>query len=149
MSHTLDASALVSGGFIVLPLLVAAAFVLAPAWAGRREGEPDPVRRRRSARLAVAVLAWLLVTWVLAASGILRRFEVTPPPFMVLVVTIGLLGVLVPCSALGRLLVRGVPLWALVGSQVFRFPLELVMHRAYLEGIMPVQMSYSGQNYDI
>jgi small-conductance mechanosensitive channel len=41
------------------------------------------------------------------------------------------------------------PLWALVGFQVFRFPLELVMHRAYVEGLMPVQMSYSGQNYDI
>ena len=23
------------------------------------------------------------------------------------------------------------------------------MHRAYVEGVMPVQMSYSGQNYDI
>ena len=31
----------------------------------------------------------------------------------------------------------------------FRFPLELLMHRAYVEGLMPVQMSYSGQNYDI
>jgi hypothetical protein len=41
------------------------------------------------------------------------------------------------------------PLWALVGFQVFRVPLELVMHRAYVEGVMPGQMSYSGQNYDI
>jgi hypothetical protein len=41
------------------------------------------------------------------------------------------------------------PLWVLVGFQVFRLPLELLMHRAYVEGVMPVQMSYSGQNYDI
>jgi hypothetical protein len=43
----------------------------------------------------------------------------------------------------------GVPLAALVGVQAFRFPLELAMHRAYEEGLMPVQMSYSGRNFDI
>jgi hypothetical protein len=36
------------------------------------------------------------------------------------------------------LLVRGVPLWALVGFQIFRLPLELLMHRAYVEGLLPV-----------
>jgi hypothetical protein len=59
------------------------------------------------------------------------------------------LGVGVPCSTLGTRLVRGLPLWVLVGSQVFRFPLELLMHQAYVEGVMPVQMSFSGSNYDI
>ena len=37
----------------------------------------------------------------------------------------------------------------LVGVQGFRLPLELAMHRMYERGIMPVQMSYSGLNYDI
>jgi len=50
---------------------------------------------------------------------------------------------------LGTRLVRGLPVAVLVGSQVFRFPLELLMHRAYTEGVMPVQMSYSGRNLDI
>ena len=55
----------------------------------------------------------------------------------------------VSCAPLGTRLIRGLPLAALVGYQVFRFPLELLMHRAYVEGIMPVQMSYSGRNFDI
>ena len=95
------------------------------------------------------MLAWLLVTALTAASGVLRQFDATPPPFAILALALGVIGIAVPCSPLGTLLVRGLPLWALVGFQVFRFPLELVMHRAYLEGVMPVQMSYSGQNYDI
>ena len=41
------------------------------------------------------------------------------------------------------------PLWVLVAVQGFRLPLELAMHRMYERGIMPVQMSYSGLNYDI
>jgi hypothetical protein len=99
--------------------------------------------------VGVAVLAWLLLTALAGASGVLRRFDTFPPPFVGLVLAVAALGVGVPCSPLGTRLVRGLPLWALVGSQVFRFPLELLMHQAYVEGVMPVQMSYSGQNYDI
>jgi hypothetical protein len=145
----LKASALVTGGFVILPLLVAAGFIVACEWAGMRLGDGVAARRRRALRVGSGVLAWLLVTALIGASGILRRFDATPPPFAVLALAVGVIGVAVPCSRLGTLLVRGLPLWTLVGFQVFRFPLELVMHRAYLEGVMPVQMSYSGQNYDI
>jgi hypothetical protein len=145
----LKASVLVTGGFVVLPLLVAAGFILVCEWAGRRLGEDVTVRRRRAVRLGMAVVAWLLITALIAASGVLRWFDAIPPPFAVLVLAVVAIGIAVPWSPLGARLVRGLPLWALVGSQVFRLPLELVMHRAYVEGMMPVQMSYSGRNYDI
>jgi hypothetical protein len=145
----MNASAVVTGGFVLLPLLASVGFVLACGWAGRRLGEDAGARRRRAMRLGTAVFAWLLITAILAATGVLRRFDATPPPFAGLVLAVVIIGVAVPLSSLGTLLVRGLPLWFLVGFQVFRFPLELLMHRAYLEGVMPVQMSYSGRNYDI
>ena len=145
----LEASGLVTGGFVVLPVVIAAGFIAACAWAGQRLGEAVTVRRRRTLRLGSAVTAWLVLTGLIAASGVLRRVDVRPPPFAVFVLAIVVVGVVVPYSSLGTLLVRGLPLWVLVGFQAFRLPLELVMHRAYVEGIMPVQMSYSGRNYDI
>lgn len=144
-----EPSALVTWGFVVLPLLVAAGFVLACEWAGRRVGEDAGARRRRTAAVAAAVLAWLLLTLLAAATGLLRRFDAVPPPFAGFLLAVVALGIGVPASRIGTLLVRGIPLWAIVGFQAFRFPLELLMHRAYLEGVMPVQMSYSGQNFDI
>jgi len=144
-----SASVLVTTGFVILPLLVAFGFVLACDWAGRRLGESDVVRLRRAARVSIVTAVWLLTTVLAAASGILRRFDVTPPPFAALLVGVLVVGIALPCSSLGTLLVRGLPLWALVGSQVYRLPLELLMHRAYLEGVMPVQMSYAGRNWDI
>jgi hypothetical protein len=36
-----------------------------------------------------------------------------------------------------------------VGISAFRLPLEVLMNHAHHEGVMPVQMSYSGQNYDV
>jgi hypothetical protein len=143
------ASALVTAGFVILPLLVAVGFVAGCAWADRRLAEDPARRRRRVLAVGAATAAWLLLTLLAAASGVLRRFDAVPPPFFALVLAVVALGVAVPCSPLGTRLVRGLPLWALVGSQVFRFPLELLMHRAYVEGVMPVQMSYAGRNYDI
>jgi hypothetical protein len=52
-------------------------------------------------------------------------------------------------SPAGEALATRVPLAWLVGLPAFRLPLELAMHRAYAEGLMPVQMSYSGRNFDI
>lgn len=140
---------LVTAGFVVLPLLVAAGFVLACDAADRRLGERVDVRRRRTVRIGVAVLAWLLLTWLVAASGVLRRFDLFPPPFAALPLAVTALSIAVACSSLGTRLVRGLPLWVLVGSQAFRFPLELLMHETHVAGVMPVQMSYSGQNWDI
>jgi len=98
----LKASVVVTGGFIILPLLVATGFILACEWAGRRLGEGVTVRRRRAVRLGAAVLAWMLVTALIAASGVLRRFDATPPPFAVLALAVGVVGIAVPCSPLGR-----------------------------------------------
>jgi hypothetical protein len=72
-----------------------------------------------------------------------------PPPLAVLLVAIAALGIAIAGSPVGRRLAHGIPLATLVGVQAFRFPLELLMHRAYVEGVMPVQMSYSGRNLDI
>jgi hypothetical protein len=145
----MNASPGVTVGFIVLPILVAAGFVIACEWAGRRLGKGADARRRQAIRVGAAVLAWLAITAWVASTGVLRRFDLTPPPFLAIVLAVVIIGVAVPCSRLGTLLISGLPIWFLVGSQVFRFPLELLMHRAYVEGIMPVQMSYSGRNYDI
>lgn len=136
-------------GFVVLPFLLAGGFVAACEWAGRRVGDDAATRRRRALRVGAAVALWLTLTAWLADSGVLRRFDLTPPPFAILMLAVAAIGIAVPFSSLGTLLVRGVPLWALVGFQAFRWPLEMVMHRAYVEGIMPVQMSYSGRNFDI
>lgn len=93
--------------------------------------------------------AWMAATWWLAASGSLARFDVRPPPLVLLLVTMVALTVGLGLSKLGGRLARGLPLAALIGFQAFRLPLELVMHQAAREGVMPVQMSFAGWNFDI
>lgn len=96
-------------------------------------------------RVALGVAALMAVEYRMAASGLLRQWD-QRPPWLMLMVLAALAGA-VWLAQSGRL--DRVPLAALIGAQAFRLPLELTMHRAYAEGIMPVQMSYSGYNFDI
>jgi hypothetical protein len=65
-----------------------------------------------------------------------------------MVPTIGL-AIALASSRIGRELAERAPIAFLVGYQAFRLPLELVMHQAAREGTMPVQMTFTGLNFDI
>jgi hypothetical protein len=135
--------------FIVLPLLVATGLGWGVVTASRRLGDDAATRRRVLVVTAAGAAAWMGGTWVVAARGILRQWHSSPPPLMILVVLIVALAVTIASTSYGRRLALGLPLWILVAAQSFRLPLELAMHQMYERGVMPVQMSYEGLNYDI
>ena len=132
--------------FFSLAIAIAAAFVVAVhASAGHTTRSSA---RRDTMLAALATATWLAVTLALAASGRLSFTSRPPTAGVLIVVGVGL-AIAVGTSRLGARLATGIPLAALIGVQAFRFPLELMLHRAYREGLMPVQMSYSGFNFDI
>ena len=135
--------------FVVLPVFLACLLAWGTAEAWRRSGAPIDVARRAAVVSIVAAGAWMAMTWIVAASGIFRAWERTPPPFAVLVVGIIALGFVMAFSPFGTRIVTAIPLWVLVFVQGFRLPLELAMHGMYTRDIMPVQMTYTGRNFDI
>jgi hypothetical protein len=144
-----DASRFLTGSFMTMAIALAALLALGVHVAGRRLGEPARTRQRWTAFTVMCAIAWLGGTWAVAETGHLSRLDLRPPPFAALPVAIAVLGALMAFTRFGTRLVDGLPLAALIGAQVFRLPLELMMHRAYSEGVMPYQMSYSGGNFDI
>jgi hypothetical protein len=134
--------------FVVIPLLLAGALVQAAVVASRRAGAEDSAQRAGTLT-GVAVAAWMLLTWVAAASGFLQNWNSTPPPFALIVLGVLVVSLTLAFSTVGRRIAEQIPLWWLVGVQGFRLPLEIAMHALVARGIMPVQMSYSGRNFDI
>lgn len=92
---------------------------------------------------------WLVITGGLAASGLLLSFDSFPPPVLRLVLPSLLITAVACLSSLGRAWVERWSLAGLVGFQAFRLPLELIMHEAAREGVMPPQMTFTGRNWDI
>lgn len=103
----------------------------------------------RSSRVFLPLAVWMGLTGGLAGSGRLLAFETFPPPLLRLVM-LGLLVTLVLVTS--RAAASWLENWSLAGLvafQAFRLPLELLMHRAATEQVMPPQMTYTGRNFDI
>jgi hypothetical protein len=128
---------------------IAVAVALVGAWAYARAGVNRSLRGRRFALALAVIAAWMAVTGLAARSGILADFARRPPPMMFVVMGTAIAGLAVGLSRVGAQLASGLSFAALIGIQSFRLPLELVMHRAAREGVMPVHMSFSGYNFDI
>ena len=144
-----SASQFLTVSFMVMASALAGLLVIGVRVAGRRLGEPPRTTRWWTTMTAIAAGVWLGATWAAAETGHLSRLDLRPPPFMALPVAITLLGAVMAFTRFGTRLVDGLPISVLIACQAFRFPLELLMHRAYSEGVMPYQMSYSGWNFDI
>jgi drug/metabolite transporter (DMT)-like permease len=110
----------------------------------------DPAARtRRTLGVGVGMALWLVATALLAASGLLARFELRPPPFAVVFILTLVSTAALAWSPFGKRFATELPFVALIGFQAFRLPLELVMHRAAAARIMPEVMTFTGYNFDI
>lgn len=131
-------SPLVTAVFCAIVLVVAIAIVMA-------------ARRAGSGVLPIVLLlvAYLLVPAALAARGVLDRYDPMPAPALIVVLALTLVTIGVSLSRVGGTLVRRTAVGAIVALQAFRIPVEWCLHRLYAEGIVPVQMTYAGRNFDI
>lgn len=140
-SYTLPPpSPFLEGGFYLLAIAVALSLPVF-TWKTTKD-------RTWTGGVAFLALGWMALTGLLTQWSGFRSFEL-PPPFLLTVVTGSVLVTLLVFGPFGSKTLGAASLAGLVIFQSFRFPLELFMHRAYAEGLMPVQMSYDGRNLDI
>src|SRR5260221_2805799 len=103
----------------------------------RRSCAATAAARRDTVRVALGVAGLFTVSSVLSLSGVLADATRRPPPLMLLVAATMAITVAVALSPQGGRIATRLPLWALVGAQAFRLPLELVMRQAARDGVMP------------
>jgi hypothetical protein len=133
--------------FVAIVLALCGLLVLGVQRAARIDGETPARTRALTWRTALGVTAWLALTGAASASGVLEA-SLLPPPIMVFFFASQLAAAGVAFSRLGTRLLA-LPAAALVGFQVFRLPLELVLHHWADTGVLPRQMTYEGENLDI
>lgn len=103
--------------------------------------------QRRAGLFTLVVGAWLAAAAALGLNGFFAQ-DGLPPRFMFLLLPTLALPLLFGLSRTGAQLAKA-PLSLLVAFHAFRLPLELVMHQAAAEGVMPPQMTFTGMNFDI
>jgi hypothetical protein len=123
--------------------------VLAVAVALLTVGLVAAADRRAAIGAGIVIAVLMVVDYAIASGGLLREWDRRPPPLMVAVVVPVALALVTALSGIGGRIAAANSFAAIIAVQSFRLPLELVMHRAATTGLMPVQMSYSGWNFDI
>lgn len=132
-----------ASGFTSVSFTLLVVLVLAAVGQGiRRAGYPNWVT------LLVAV-PYLILPGFLAQVGALDRYSPLPAPALVLIGALTAVTVVFILSPAGARLAASVPLAAVIALQAFRIVVEYLLHRLYGEGVVPVQMTYAGRNFDI
>jgi hypothetical protein len=115
------------------------------------------VARYLNARSAFGVLAglaaWLTYVGLLAYFGVFKNTAMRPPGTVFLLVPVFLFllffFVFVVRSTAGARIALAFPLWVLVGTESFRIGVELVLHRLWMDGLVPKMLTFDGANVDI
>lgn len=135
--------------FFVMGIVVPSVAIMLLARSQRALGRSATQMRAVALVAAVAFILWSSLWLGLANAGVLARFDVRPPPAVAMMVAVSLVGVGIACSRVGQWLATGLSTTAVIAFQSFRLPLELAMHQAASQGVMPAQMSYTGYNFDV
>jgi hypothetical protein len=138
--------ALAAGLFLAIVVSLLVLVVLGLSQALARLGQKDS---RLPLFAATGVLAWLALLAILAQSGFFARFEVLPPRFAFSVLPPVLFILYLAGSGRVSRLLTALPAGWLIGPQVFRVAVEVVLWLLFLEQRVPVQMTFEGLNYDI
>ena len=139
-------SIFISAIAVVCTLLMIAGFRIG---LGRAGASASGVREATAALLITAAL-WFVFVGVAAHYGFFSNFAARPPR---LLFALGLpaVALLVACLV-SRSLAEALsetPIAWLIYLQAFRIFVELILWRGYRLGVLPVQMTFEGRNFDI
>lgn len=113
----------------------------------RSEG-PDK-SRRHTLVASVICLAWVSLIGVLALNGFFEDVTRLPPrPVIAMIAWLPIVIALTYTNTFRRLALATPPQW-LIYFQSFRIAVELLLFQAFVRGVMPVQMTFEGRNFDL
>ncbi len=130
---------------VCLALVVLVAIVVAERRAAPQMGSVKGTRSR-SWLFPISLLVWLGLTAIYASSGLIQR----DPRLMMTVMLPAFVGATTLAStSIGRRIAIAASWYAIVGFHAFRIVIEVAFHSLYLQGRLPIQVTYHGLNFDI
>jgi hypothetical protein len=127
-------------------LIAVVAAVLAGVYISYRKTEPVSALKK-TVLVALSLGLWLGILSAVVGYGILEKLPLRGLPFFFGIIFI--VSIAAGLSSLAGRMAGTLSLAALVGFQIFRLPLELVLHHWANGGTIPTTMTWTGQNWDI
>jgi hypothetical protein len=99
--------------------------------------------------MAIGLAAWLGWAGFLSGSGMLADTSLRPPAMLYMAGPLIVFGLLLAATPFGARAALAFPLPLLLGAQTFRVGVEWLLHRLWLEGVVPRMLTWEGANLDI
>lgn len=94
--------------------------------------------------------SWIVYVGTLSALGVISRPTLKPPGVLYIVIpAIAFVALFAVRSKRGGAVAAALPVWLLIGAQVFRVGVESGLHQLWQMGLVPKLMTYEGGNVDI
>ena len=139
----------ISALFIALVFGIAFLIIIAVQAAGKRLNLPFEEVRNNNAVTIIVLLVWLLFSLIMALSGFLNDFAARPPRLLLIIVPPLVFILMIFISKQFHELCEPIDNFWFVYPQSFRILVEFILWLLYRYGIIPIQMTFAGGNYEI
>ena len=109
-----------------------------------------PPERQKNAfkKSVIAIVVWIVLLGVLAMLGFFNLSSLPPRPVFIFLIALVVAFILAFSKPVSELL-KVTPIHWLVYIQSFRIFVELILWQGFNKGLLPVQMTFEGYNFDI
>jgi hypothetical protein len=115
----------------------------------KRTGRQTGYARKILMQTIIMIGAWIGLLIILSYNGFFSDFSILPPrPALAMLIPLPMM-LLVAFSKKGTQLLQSIPPQWIVWMQSFRIAVELLLLVAFINGKLPVQMTFEGRNFDI
>ena len=99
-------------------------------------------------RAWVIVILWVALVSVFALLGWFRDLSSMPPKPILVIIIPAIILLVLTFSEKGAALLKATPPHWLIAMQSFRILVEILLWRAFVLNLLPVQMTFEGNNFD-
>jgi hypothetical protein len=99
-------------------------------------------------RTLLVVIAWVALVSVLALTGFFADLSGMPPKPVLVIFIPAIILLVITFSKKGVELLRATPPHWLIAMQSFRILVEILLWRTFVLNLLPVQMTFEGNNFD-
>ena len=131
--------------FLILVLL----FLLFKGLHQALEKQGNPKKKKILLLAALGLAVWMALLAVLSYSGFFTRWDTVPPRLMILLVVPTVVFIFLIRSRRFNELIRHAPQQGVLYAQSFRIYIEGILWLLFIEGLIPVQMTFEGLNFDV
>lgn len=97
----------------------------------------------------IIIFSWLIISALLAIDGTLRDFTSVPPKLLLIIIPPVLAIIYLSNSTRVNEILINIPSSWLIYIQSVRIILEIMLWLLFIKNFIPIQMTFSGINYDI